>query len=106
MVSGTASIAVDGSSVWVGDAPRQVAHTMEVVDAILRSRGFTFADVTRAIAYFKHPDDAPAFDAWCASRGLEAMPVIRTHCGICRDDLLFEIELDARSHDFQRPPIN
>lgn len=99
MVSGTASIAADGSSAWVGDAPRQVAHTMEVVDAILRSRGFAFADVTRAVAYFKHPDDAPAFDAWCASKGLEAMPVIRTHCGICRDDLLFEIELDARSRD-------
>ena len=99
MVSGTASIAADGSSVWVGDAPRQVAHTMEVVDSILRSRGFTFADVTRAIAYFKHPDDTPAFDAWCAFRGLEAMPVIRTHCGICRDDLLFEIELDARSRE-------
>ena len=98
-VSGTASIAADGSSVWVGDAPRQVACTMDVVEAILRSRGFTFADVTRAIAYFKHPDDTPAFDAWCASRGLEAMPVIRTHCGICRDDLLFEIELDARSRD-------
>jgi enamine deaminase RidA (YjgF/YER057c/UK114 family) len=99
MVSGTASIAPDGRSVWVGDAPRQVALTMDVVEAILRSRGFAFADVTRAIAYFKHPRDTPAFDAWCASRGLEAMPVIRTHCGICRDDLLFEIEMDATARD-------
>jgi len=97
MVSGTASIAADGRSVRVGDAPGQVARTMDVVGAILRSRGFAFSDVTRAIAYFKHPDDAAAFDTWCSSRGLEAMPAIRTHCGICRDDLLFEIELDARS---------
>jgi hypothetical protein len=70
---------------------------MDMAGAILRSRGFAFSDVTRAIAYFEHPDDAPSFDAWCASHGLEAMPVVRTQCGIRRDDLLFEIELDARS---------
>ena len=100
LVSGTASIAADGRSVWIGDAPRQVALTMEVVEAILRSRDFTFADVNRAIAYFKNPGDMPAFDAWCARRGLDAMPVIRTSCGICRDDLVFEIELDAAVRDF------
>ena len=59
-----ASTAADGRSVLVGDAPGQVGHTMDVVDAILHSRGFTFSDVTRAIAYFKHPDDTPSFDAW------------------------------------------
>ena len=95
LVSGTASIYPDGKTAWVGNAKKQVDLTMEVVGAILQSRGMTFRDVTRATAYFKQPLLKRYFDAWLASRELRSMPVVDTHCVICRDDLLFEIELDA-----------
>jgi enamine deaminase RidA (YjgF/YER057c/UK114 family) len=94
-VSGTASIHPDGRTAHVGDPAAQVALTMEVVEAILRSRTLGWEDVTRAIGYFKHMDDAPLFDRWCATRGLPPMPVILAKNDICRDDLLFELELDA-----------
>ena len=95
LVSGTASIAPGGESIWPGDARRQVGRTMEVVEAILHSRGLEFHDVTRATAYFKNPSDTAAFEAWRISRNLPNLPAVAVHCDICRDDLLFEIELDA-----------
>jgi len=94
-ISGTASIHPDGRTAWVGDIEKQVALTMEVIAAILQSRGMDYRDVTRATAYFKAPEFMPAFEAWCAARELTGMPVVPLHADVCRDALLFEIELDA-----------
>ncbi len=95
LISGTASIHPNGATAWVGNAKKQVDLSMEVIGAILQSRGMTFTDVTRATAYFKHPMFKPYFEAWCASQELRRFPVVAMHCDICRDDLLFELELDA-----------
>lgn len=95
LVSGTASIFPDGKTAWVDDPKKQIDLTMEVVGAILQSRGMTFRDVTRATAYFRDPGFKPQFDAWLETRELRTMPVVSTHNVVCRDDLLFEIELDA-----------
>ncbi len=94
-VSGTASIAPGGLTLHKGDVGRQVAVTMDVVAAILDSRGLGWGDVIRAIGYFKHAEDAPDFGAYCHERGLPNLPVIIAKNDICRDDLLFEIEVDA-----------
>jgi hypothetical protein len=37
----------------------------------------------------------PELSAWCAERDMCSLPVIAAQCGICRDDLLFELEADA-----------
>lgn len=94
LISGTASIHPGGETAWVDNPARQVAMTMKVVTAILQSRGMNWSDVTRAIAYCKQPEYRVHFESWCAEHGLE-LPVFAVHCDICRDDLLFEIELDA-----------
>ena len=95
LVSGTASIGPDGHSLHAGDLHGQIGLSMKVVQEILASRGFNFSDVTRATAYFKNIQDAPAFDLWRERQGLEPFPLITTQLDICRPDLLFEIELDA-----------
>jgi len=95
LVSGTASIEPNGRTTHVGDVRAQIGLTMQVVEAILESRGMSFADTSRATAYFKRADDAPVFDEWLSRHGLSALPVVRACCNICRDDLLFELELDA-----------
>lgn len=95
LVSGTASIEPSGRTAHVGDVRAQIELTTQVVEAILDSRRMSFADATRVTAYFKHAGDSPAFDDWLSRQGLHAMPVVRTCCDICRDDLLFELELDA-----------
>lgn len=94
-ISGTASIAPKGQSVCAGDVDGQVDLTMQVVRAILVSREMDYADVTRATAYLRNPADAPIFRQWCRKLGLEHWPLIITQAVVCRDELLFEIELDA-----------
>jgi len=95
LVSGTASIAPEGQTVHVDDTARQIELTMEVVGAILEARDMSFADTTRAVAYFKSPTNVPLFAAWRRRNGQQAMPVTHVCCDICRADLLFELELDA-----------
>jgi enamine deaminase RidA (YjgF/YER057c/UK114 family) len=95
LVSGTASIARDGKTEHVGDTRAQIERSMQVVAAILESRRMTFADTAFATAFFKHPADAPQFADWLARHGLQSMPVVSAGCDICRDNLLFEIELEA-----------
>jgi enamine deaminase RidA (YjgF/YER057c/UK114 family) len=94
-ISGTASIAPNGVSVCAGDMDGQIDLTMQVVRAILVSRELDYADVTRATAYLRNPSDAPIFRRWCAKLGLEHWPLVTTQAVVCRDELLFEIEVDA-----------
>lgn len=95
LVSGTASIAPDGQSVCPDDIEAQIDLTMNVVRAILVSRGLDFPDASRVTAYFKRPEHAAVFDCWRAQLGLVEWPVVCTQADICRDELLFELELDA-----------
>lgn len=95
LVSGTASIAPDGKTAHVGDIDGQVARTCEVVGAILASRGMNWQDVTRAIVYVRHEADAGAFERFRAAAGMPPLPTVVAHNVICRDELLFEIEVDA-----------
>lgn len=94
LVSGTASISPDGVTEHRGDIWRQMMRTFEVVDAILASRSMRWTDVSRATVYLKHIHDAVAFRIFMAAHGLN-LPVVVTRADVCRDDLLFEIELDA-----------
>jgi enamine deaminase RidA (YjgF/YER057c/UK114 family) len=95
LVSGTASIAPEGNTLWKGDARKQVGQTLQVVETLLCSRGLSFEDVTRATAYFKRPGDLPLFREFCATNGVALPPVVCALGDICRSDLLFELELDA-----------
>jgi len=95
MISGTASIDKEGRSIHIGDTPRQIETTMQVVEALLESRGMGWSDVSRGVAYFKDMGERGLLKDYCASRGIPPMPLALAHTDICRDDLLFEIELDA-----------
>jgi len=95
LVSGTASIARDGKTEHIGDVQAQIERSMQVVGAILNSRRMTFADTAFATVFFKCPADAPLFADWLARHGQQALPVVCACCDICRDNLLFEIELEA-----------
>jgi enamine deaminase RidA (YjgF/YER057c/UK114 family) len=94
-ISGTASIDPAGETAHVGDPQAQVKLTMEVVCAILESRGMDWANVQRALAYFKHAEDAPILETYRVQNKLPRFPVVLVENDICRDELLFEIEVDA-----------
>jgi enamine deaminase RidA (YjgF/YER057c/UK114 family) len=94
-ISGTASIDETGKTVFLGDTARQIGKTLEVVEAILSSRNMGWDDVSRSIVYFKHAADAPLFDEYRAAHNLPRFPAVLVESDVCREDLLFEIELDA-----------
>jgi enamine deaminase RidA (YjgF/YER057c/UK114 family) len=94
-VSGTASIEPDGRTVYAGNTALQIGKTMEVVEALLARSGMTLPDTTRAIAYFRHREDFPLWLEYCRNRHLPRLPILLVPSDICREDLLFEIELDA-----------
>lgn len=93
-ISGTASIDEHGNTVRLGDTPGQVELTMRVVEAILEKAGMGFGDVVSSIVYFKDAGEFGLFDEYCLQHGLE-LPHVKVHADVCRDDLLFEIEIDA-----------
>ena len=94
-ISGTASIAPDGRTEFLNDPAGQIRRTMEVIEALLESRGLEWSDGIRAIAFFKDISDLPHFQAYCARRGLEPLPVLAVQADVCRPDLLFEMEFEA-----------
>jgi enamine deaminase RidA (YjgF/YER057c/UK114 family) len=98
MISGTASITPDGKTAHLDDTKSQIELTMEVVQAILKSRDMDWEETTRAICYFKDMRDAPLYTRYCRENNLPKFPVALAHADVCRDDLLFEIELDTLSH--------
>ncbi len=95
MVSGTASIEPGGRSVRPNDWLGQIELTFQVVGDILRSRGLDFAATSRAVAYFKDQTGARICADWLLRQGLRDLPLVYTVAAVCRDELLFELELDA-----------
>ncbi|MBI5208106.1 MAG: hypothetical protein HY934_10020, partial [Candidatus Firestonebacteria bacterium] len=95
LISGTASIDKNGKTIHVNNIDMQIAFTMDVIKAILTSRNMNFSFVTRAIVYFKYSKDISAFNKYCKLEKIPVFPLIAIQNDICRDNLLFEIEVDA-----------
>jgi len=96
-ISGTASIEPGGKSVHQDDPAAQIELTMRVVGGILDEAGMRLEDTTRAVAYFRDPSDIPLWEDYCGRHDIPPLPLLAVGCHVCRDDLLFEIELDVSS---------
>ena len=103
LVSGTASIGPEGNTAHIGNVDAQVGRTLDVVNAILESRGMGWADVVRGIGHFKRAEDASAFQRCCNANQIGPLPVVLAQSEICRPDLLFELEVDAMTAGQQLP---
>lgn len=95
LISGTASIDPAGKTVYQDDPEKQIRLTLEVVKAILESRGMGWGDLFRGIAYFKDMGYLPLYRSIAAELGIPRFPLAVSHADVCRRDLLFEIEVDA-----------
>jgi enamine deaminase RidA (YjgF/YER057c/UK114 family) len=92
-VSGTASIAPDGRTVHLNDTAKQIELTMKVAEALIHNGGMSWNNTVRAIAYFKDGSEYGLLDDYFNAAGI-SLPHIKIEADICRDNLLFEIELD------------
>jgi len=95
-ISGTASIDKTGKTVFIKDSPSQLEFTMRVVRAILNEIGMDWPNTVSSTAYFKYSQDFGLFDDYCRERNIK-LPHIKVQADVCRNDLLFELELDAVS---------
>lgn len=94
MISGTASIEPEGATAFLDDIEKQVNLTMRVIDAILKSRQMSFADTANAVVYCLRPEYYAVFQKWAETNAV-SFPHCPSYSIVCRDDLLFEVELEA-----------
>ena len=94
LISGTASIEPGGKTVHLDDIDKQIDLTIQVMDAIIESRGLDWTHCSRAIAYYKEPAYMDRFLEYWRSTQRPYLPLVNIHADVCRDDLLFEIEAD------------
>ena len=91
-VSGTAAIDTRGRSEHPADARAQIAATFRHVRALLADAGVTEQQIVSGIAYAKTPEVARVFaEGWSRLR----WPRVDLIADICREELLFEIEVTA-----------
>jgi enamine deaminase RidA (YjgF/YER057c/UK114 family) len=99
-VSGTASI-VNAESCHLGDPERQTEQTIDNIERLiapenfalhgLKGAGASLHDLAKVRVYVKRPEDLAKCRAVCQRR-FGAVPAIYAVAGICRPELLVEIE--------------
>ncbi len=94
-ISGTASIDVEGKSIYVGSVKKQTEMTLDVVGEILKSRGMQWNNILQGVGYIRNSKDTDQVLEVFKRRKLQDIPILLSNNVICRDDLLFELELQA-----------
>jgi enamine deaminase RidA (YjgF/YER057c/UK114 family) len=95
IISGTASIDSRGITLYPGNVLMQINHTMKVVKSIMDNEKYGWENMVRAIAYFRDMNHVHYFIDYCLTNQIDSSSVLIAGGTICRDDLLFEIEVDA-----------
>ena len=94
-ISGTASVDEQGATVHVNDIPKQIERMLLNVRELLTHQDADFSDLVQVITYLKSRDDLDLFleiwDDW----GLRGLPNSVVEAGVCRPDLLCELEAIA-----------
>lgn len=94
-ISGTASVDEKGDTVHVDDVPKQMARMLLNVRELLQPHNSTFAHLVQVITYLKHADYFPTFQSIARNWGLAGVPNTVVEAGVCRPDLLCELEAIA-----------
>lgn len=94
-VSGTASVDEAGRTAHQGDLPAQVERMLENIVTLLDEQNASVRNIVSAITYLKNPADASALQAILRSRGFDGFPNAIVKAGVCRPDLLCEMEAIA-----------
>jgi enamine deaminase RidA (YjgF/YER057c/UK114 family) len=99
-ISGTASI-VNSQTVHVGHPARQTAQTIENIEKLIAAdnlarhgiagSGAELSDVAGLRVYVKYPEHYPIIRAVCEQH-FGKVPILYTVAGVCRSDLLVEME--------------
>lgn len=101
LISGTASIDENGSTVHVGDFRAQLRRTYANITALLAAEGATWKNIVRTTCYLRDIErDYAEFNeertAFLQEQGLDVLPASTgIQAILCRPELLVEIEAIA-----------
>jgi len=101
LISGTASIDENGTSVHIGDFRAQMRRTFANITGLLAAEGCTWHDIVRTTCYLRDIErDYEAFNeertAFYTEQGLAPLPASTgIQAILCRPELLIEIEAIA-----------
>ncbi len=94
-ISGTASVDEQGETVHLDDLRKQVERMLVNVRELLAAQESTFADMVQVITYLKQRSFLTTFvDIW-KEWGLGGLPNSFVEAGVCRPELLCELEAVA-----------
>jgi enamine deaminase RidA (YjgF/YER057c/UK114 family) len=94
-ISGTASVDEQGATVHVGDIRGQIERMLLNVRELLAPHDADFSDVVQVITYLKSREDLDLFLEIWEDWGLRGLPNSIVEAGVCRPDLLCELEAIA-----------
>jgi enamine deaminase RidA (YjgF/YER057c/UK114 family) len=94
-ISGTASINEVGETVHVGDPQKQLERMLVNVRELLNHQGASFEDVTQIATFLKHADYYDACQQLLRDWGVRHVPNTFVEAGVCRPELLCEMEAIA-----------
>ncbi len=91
-ISGTASVDEAGRTVHEGDFEAQADRMLLNISTLLSESQASFHHLVSGITYLKRPADAPRLRRIFQRWGLEGFPNAMVKAGVCRPDLLCEME--------------
>ena len=94
-VSGTASINEAGETVHVGDPEKQLERMLVNVRELLHHQNASFEDVTQIATFLKHAEYYDACQQLLRQWGIRHVPNTFVEAGVCRPELLCEMEAIA-----------
>lgn len=95
-ISGTASIAPTGETLYLDNIKAQTDLTMEVIKAMLEDNGMSWQNVHKSMVYCLKPEYYQVYKEWAKNEGNGAdFPHCPAYAIVCRHDLLIEVELEA-----------
>jgi len=94
-ISGTASVDERGDTVHLDDIEKQIHRMLLNVQELLRPHGSSFGDIVQAITYLKTADYFETFQGLCQKWDIANLPNTIVEAGVCRPNLLCELEAIA-----------
>ena len=90
-ISGTASIDKAGRVVYPGDVMRQLKHTLDNIEALLRSCAASLASMMYLIVYLRDASDFARVNRYLRNR-FPLLPMVIVRGAVCRPAWLVEAE--------------
>jgi enamine deaminase RidA (YjgF/YER057c/UK114 family) len=91
-ISGTASVDEAGATVHLNDIRKQIERMLLNIEKLLEPHGATFTDIAQGITYLKKRSYYETFLEVWQEWGPEDTPNSIVEAGVCRPDLLCEME--------------